>query len=572
MSNNHRVLLEITVKKEFEDIGVSTSSNIHDYFEIYSAALILKKYELSYEEIESGITGGGLDGGADSLYLFVNGDLVSEEEDIYKMIDKYKKNAELEFIIIQSKYSNSFSEDVLIKFYKLSTNLFELELDYSKFKERYTNKVLNSFDLFRKAYMAFITKKPIVKIKYYYASKGTKVHDNVCAQAEELIDEVSKSLPNTEVTVDFIGAVALIDLAQQRINNTFIINFSGTPASPSGNVFFGLVSLADYYKFITDENGDLIKHIFESNVRDYQSGVTVNKEIQETLELNIKEDFWWLNNGVTITASEASTTGGCKLIVTDPGIVNGLQTSTEIFRYFSNNPGKIECEQRRVLVRVIVPENEEIRNKIIRATNSQTQIQKATLKATDPLHSHIEEYMKRHGLYYDRRKNYYRNMGKKPTDIVSMLFLSQCLIAVLLQKPDSARARPTILIEDDKSYYKLFNDKYDLKMYYKIALLSKKVDAHLRQSKKFSISEVTDIRFYVIYAVVAGLTSNIYPTPTLVAELNEDVIIDEELIESMAAIVYELYHKLGGDDQVAKGPELIKELKQKLERTIVTTK
>jgi hypothetical protein len=40
-------------------------------------------------------------------------------------------------------------------------------------------------------------------------------------------------------------------------------------------------------------------------------------------------------------------------------------------------------------------------------------------------------YFKTRDLFYDRRKNYYKNMGKKASQIISLPFLSQCLISVL---------------------------------------------------------------------------------------------------------------------------------------------
>ncbi|GAI16788.1 unnamed protein product, partial [marine sediment metagenome] len=67
-------------------------------------------------------------------------------------------------------------------------------------------------------------------------------------------------------------------------------------------------------------------NLFEANVRDYQGKVEVNKAIGNTLLSAYSEDFWWLNNGVTVVASQASLSGKT-LVVEDPQIVNGLQTS-----------------------------------------------------------------------------------------------------------------------------------------------------------------------------------------------------------------------------------------------------
>lgn len=561
MSKNDQILLEEIIKQEIENMGEGEALPIDKFFEFYSSSQILKNYELSYEEIEGGITGEALDGGADSIYLFVNSDLIREDENIK---DKYKKNADIEFIIIQSKYSNSFSEDVLLKLSRLSTNLFDLDFDRENFEGRYTDRVLNAFDLFRKTYVALITKKPKLNIKFFYASKGIDIHLNVKKQAADLQADVQRLLPDAEVSMTFVGAAHLMRLTQERINNVYRIKVTENPMSSTGQVFIALVNLVDFYNFITDDKGNLIKHIFESNVRDYQGKTNVNTEIRETLEAAPVEEFWWLNNGVTITASEASAPGGKELVIHNPEIVNGLQTSSEIFRYFSTNPDKRDNEKRNILIRVIVPESEETRDKIIRATNSQTPIPKASLRATDPIHRQIEDYMKPRGLYYDRRKNYYKNEGKKPKEIVSVPFLAQCLMSVLMQKPDFARARPSTLLEDDKAYKKLYNKNHDLNTFYFLSRLGKKVEAFLKETgTTYTSSEITDIKFYVLYAICVQLVSSIYPSPKSISDLKETAI-DDKRIQAAVVVVYDLYKELGGNDKVAKGPNLSEKLKEKL--------
>ena len=149
--------------------------------------------------------------------------------------------------------------------------------------------------------------------------------------------------------------------------------------------FVALVNLAHYYSFITDENGSLRKYIFESNVRDYQGHNNVNNEIHNTLSEDTTEDFWWLNNGVTILASDISQTTPRQLLITNPEIVNGLQTSNEICRFFKEHPEKLTKENRNILLRIIVPENETSRDRIILATNSQTAIPPVALRSTDLL-------------------------------------------------------------------------------------------------------------------------------------------------------------------------------------------
>lgn len=78
-----------------------------------------------------------------------------------------------------------------------------------------------------------------------------------------------------------------------------------------------------------------------------------------------------------------------ELELLNPEIVNGLQTSTEIYNYYTNHPDKKQDEQRNVLVRIITPSSEESRDNIIFATNNQTAIPKSSLRVTDPIHIQI---------------------------------------------------------------------------------------------------------------------------------------------------------------------------------------
>ena len=57
-----------------------------------------------------------------------------------------------------------------------------------------------------------------------------------------------------------------------------------------------------------------------------------------------------------------------ELQLTNPEIVNGLQTSNEIYNFYSQNESLLQSERRNVLVRVtgvIVPETERVRDDFI---------------------------------------------------------------------------------------------------------------------------------------------------------------------------------------------------------------
>lgn len=98
MSKNAQILLENLIEQELRSNG--GYGNVSDYFEFFSASQILKNQGLSDDEVENGIVGKGLDGGCDSIYLFLNNLLITP--DVVEYISA-PKDSVLEMIILQSK-------------------------------------------------------------------------------------------------------------------------------------------------------------------------------------------------------------------------------------------------------------------------------------------------------------------------------------------------------------------------------------------------------------------------------------------------------------------------------------
>ena len=364
------------------------------------------------------------------------------------------------------------------------------------------------------------------------------------------------------VSVDFWGADKMISAIQKMECNQFTLSFAENPIGLNKN-FVGLVNLENYFSFITCGTGILQTRIFEANVRDYQGHNSVNQDIQNTLEHPQKEDFWWLNNGITIVAEEARLLTSRDISLTAPSIVNGLQTSNEIFNYFSTHCSQSGNEKRSVLVRIIIPDTDDSRDRIILATNNQTDIPKASLRANDPIHWSIEQFMKGKGLFYDRRKNFYKNHGKNCYEIVGVSFLAQCLMSLLLQMPDYARARPSTLLIDDEHYDTLYSPKYDMNTFYKSAKLGKHVSSVLKKMTSYSTSQKTDLLFYVLYYSVAKKLQRSTISAEDVANLNIDDF-SEEYIQNISGEVFAEYQALGGNGKVAKGKLLISKLKSSI--------
>lgn len=269
---NNQLLLKEIISQEYEDNNQFAS--LDTFFELFSAGQILKDYAFSNEEIESGLTGGGNDGGCDTAYVLLNNEIITSDQ--IESLD-CPKGSSLQFIIIQSKNTLGFGEDAIMKWKTISDNLLEMSNDINQYKERYSEGIRDVFVLFRDAMTKLITKQLKVSFKYYYVTLGIEVHPNVLAQADELKDIVRKKYPSATISVQFVTADELMLLynSEPDVNITITLADQAITLGKQ-NEYVTLINIANYYKFITDSSGNLLKGIFESNVRDYQGNNSVN--------------------------------------------------------------------------------------------------------------------------------------------------------------------------------------------------------------------------------------------------------------------------------------------------------
>jgi hypothetical protein len=142
--------------------------------------------------------------------------------------------------------------------------------------------------------------------------------------------------------------------------------------------------------------------------------------------------------------------------------------------------------------------------------------------------------------------------------------MAQAVAAIVLQQPDNARARPTTVAE--KNYSALFSDKAPLAMYPKCATVIKRVDSYLDRLD-LERGEKLNLLFYVaMYSVCVALKS-IRPNRNSIAGLNVDLLTGDLLHHCYGRVLFH-YKELGGDDKVAKGPDLVQRVKADLITTL----
>lgn len=327
--------------------------------------------------------------------------------------------------------------------------------------------------------------------------------------------------------------------------------------APEG--WLGLVKLRDYYDFIQDDTGDFHEEIVVENVRGFLMKTPVNDSITATLANPLQNaEFWLLNNGITILAKDAKHQGFRQMNVSDPQVVNGLQTSRQIHKHYHALGGSDINDERRLLVRVIKVVDDPTRDQIIRATNSQNKMASEMLRSTDSIHLKIEEIFGQYGLFYDRRKGYYKDQGKPPAQIVSMREVLQAMLAITLRRPGDARGRPADYLKDDLKYDEVFKtDKYNVLVYLRTYSIVKRVWKFLNDEHSDHSDHFLNIGFYISMFVACVLTENALAPPSELLKVDANSISDailEESFQVVAALYLKNQHGgLVAADRVAKG-------------------
>jgi hypothetical protein len=534
MAENEVIVLDSILQRQKTNTSPSLSDE--EYFELFAFEQVLKNYELSFDELSYGRVGGGDDGGIDGFFCFVDSELLREDTEF----EDGKKSPLLEVFLFQATTSASFSETSIDHVVSTVADLFDLSKDMKVLTKFYNAELIDRAERFRKTYLDLAASHPLLRLSYLYLSKGDtrKIHPKVQNKKGTLIETIRKYFSQADIKADFLGARELLDLSRVERSYTLQLNFLENYLSRGADNYVVLSSLEDYFRFITDDEGNLRRYVFESNVRDYQGNVEVNKDIMGTLRSEDKLDFWWLNNGITILASRASIVSKT-ITLDDVQIVNGLQTTQAIYDYVKESPQVEERDRNRsILIRIIVIDNAEARDRIIKATNFQTPIPAASLRATDRFQRDIEDYFLHHGLFYDRRKNYYKNIGKPADKIISIPYLAQSVMAILLREPDNARARPTSLIKRQSDYERVFSESTTLDVYFKCAKIMKRLDSFLRGDfPVYSEQEKNNLKFHIAMVAVIFLLGNSYAAKAI--ESLKDSDIDETIFnEALATTVH----------------------------------
>jgi hypothetical protein len=471
LAKNDSILVDGIIAQRMAD---GTPSNDRgEAFEYFCFEQLLKDFDPSSDEITDGWVDGRHDGGIDGFYIFVNGRIVSD----ILSFPWPRSHARLDIFIISCKHHDTFRESTLNSMLATVQEIFDLSLNESELKGAYSRDVLDARERLAGTYKRLAVTSPEIRLKFFYASRGDtlEIGESVRARSRQIEHAAASSFSNIEVSFTFFGAAELIDKYRQTKQFTLELPFLDHLAGNSEGYII-LAKLGEYYKFVCDERGALRRYLFDSNVRDYLGESNVNEDITNSLESEFVSDFWWLNNGITILATKAAINGK-NIFLHDIQVVNGLQTTESVYRHFKSGSNK--SKDSAISIKIIISKDDILRDQIIRATNNQNAIEQAALRATDKIQRDIEQILERHEFYYERRKNYYRNIGRPAARFVTPLFVAAGYVAIALRDPTSAATLRSRFMRRQVSYEAVFSDRVPIDVWPRIVAVLKAAEEEM---------------------------------------------------------------------------------------------
>jgi len=573
MAKNNLALLDAIIEDFTETNFSNKEMNKDQIFEIFATDIYFNKYDFSIEDIKNGLVGGKKDWGIDGLYTLVKGRNIKNIEDLDGV--NLERNFNIDLYVFQYKNIETIKEDVIDKFLTISPYISDIDKKKEIIDPKTISQdVLDSITLFHDILTKNASKFPTVNITFLHVSRGDSDQINGVSRKNESylkkIEDLESSVllnnlgGKTTFKYTLLGAEELKDLAQYqksysgelKLNENPIFVEYGEEGVQKG--YIATTYLKDYFDFLVEydesEKPILKEYLFESNIRDYQNKTVVNKDIELTLNDKKKEnDFWWLNNGITILADEGSLVGKT-FSLDNIQIVNGLQTSHSIYHALKDTNYKED--NRTVFCKIIITQKDNSRDAIIKATNFQNAVPASSLRSTDIIQRDIEKYLLQKGLYYDRRKNYYKNKGESISKIIGINYLAQALTAILLNNPAKARTNPTVLTKKDDDYKLIFNKSIPIEVYYHVSLLRLEIEKKIKTKLKITTDDLEkDINNYfqlhLLRIVSSILIGKEKVSPIDLKDLDDSFIlsISNEVIDNSIIFLKQLLI----DQYVSKG-------------------
>lgn len=400
-------------QKASEELRITDEGRLKSLAFVYLCVKTI--LDLDGDDVFDCLTEGGGDFGVDAIHI-------SEEYD-----------GEFTVSLFQAKYKNNlegnsnFPEEGIKSLINAINYLFNPAAKLEHINQRLLVKVEEARSLIRDGY--------IPQVRTIACNNGLKWN----LSAQEAIDRAEFG---DQVTWEYVNHERLVKILQASKPVKDTLQLSGKAIVEDmefSRVLLGRISVTEIATLI-ERHGE---RLLERNIRRYLGlqGNRVNEGIRHTLTSDEKNNFYFYNNGVTLTCDSFSYNalqdGDYKVRVENLQIINGGQTCMTIFKTLREPDLIHQNAQAFVLLRLyqLPRENEGLVQRITYATNSQNPVDLKDLRANDEHQKILEKDIEQLGFNYRPKRS---NTPTRSADITSGV-AAEAVLSVWRRKPHQAK-------------------------------------------------------------------------------------------------------------------------------------
>ncbi len=421
--NINAAIVDQQITKVMETIRERAANELNirndDMLKSLAFVFLCVKTALDLDDVEAFdcLVEGGQDFGVDAIHISneYRGELT-----ISLFQGKYKRNL---------KGDSHFPENGIVKLVNAIKYIFNPNAILENINERLRTKVEEARSL--------ISDGHIPQIKVLACNNGlqwnSSAQDEIDRANEEgFKDQVAWCHVNHDNIVQVLQGTKKVDDKLQLSGKAVVedMNFS--------RVLIGRIAVEEIHALMKRHG----ERLLDRNIRRYLGLQTnrVNKEIYETLKSSHRANFYFYNNGITLTCDKFSynalQSGDYIVNVENLQIINGGQTCMTIYEALEN-PSLLASSEAYVLIRLYqLPSNDEnLVHQITFATNSQNPVDLRDLKSNHEKQIQLETDIAQLGYSYKRKRS---DSSLRSTEITSGV-AAESILSVWRRRPHQAK-------------------------------------------------------------------------------------------------------------------------------------
>jgi hypothetical protein len=410
---------------QYEDCSTQQSAFSHVVME-YSLGL-------DPEQIEDSITDGTDDRGIDAVYV--------DDRDGHNTIHLFQ----FKFAATFAKAKRNFPSSEIDKLLSFCADV----LDESQHLKKSCNPLL--WAKVQEIWQAL--KKPNPRFEVHFAGNMLPLVETQRKRAEQALLKYRTFTVRQHTLESVVGL--FIEYKEEKIDASLQVVDKNYFDRSDGNIrgLIATVAAEEIVRLIADQEDPLQVRlgVFNDNVRVYLSRKNqINKKIIASAMSDKNAQFWYLNNGITMTCDSFSYQAGSRAPIVNMKnvqIVNGGQTSNALFEAYKEEPEKVK--NALILTRIYETKTKAISTDIAESTNSQTPINTRDLRSNDEVQKKLEESFRDVGMFYERKAKQFADQPRVKR--VDSLAAGQAFLAYQLGMPEVAK----------KDRSRVFSDLYD---------------------------------------------------------------------------------------------------------------